>query len=116
MSSSAQTQQQCRIFKRTVTGDEKWFVYNDGERKKALVKTKGSIVNHSQNRLASKKDVVNMIASEQNCVLGGTPSKLDLSSDTDILQLEQLMSEINKWRPELANQKGVVFRQNNARS
>ncbi|XP_078032684.1 histone-lysine N-methyltransferase SETMAR-like [Augochlora pura] len=88
------------FLKRMVTGDEKWIRYDHIVRNRSMSKPGEAGQTVAERRLTAKKLL---------------PYGQTLNSDLYCQQLDRLKLAIGQKRPELANRRGVVFHQDNAR-
>lgn len=104
------------FLKRTITGDEKWIVYNNVERKRPWEKRDESTITTPATDLHPKKVMLCIWWDWKGIVYYELlPQNQMLNSDKYCSQLDRLKAAIDEKRPELANQKGVIFHQDSAR-
>lgn len=104
------------FLKRMVTGDEKWVTYDNIVRKRSWSKRGEAAQTVAKPGLTARKvllciwwDLKGIIYYEL------LPYGQTLNSDLYCQQLDRLKLAIDQKRPELANRRGVVFHQDNAR-
>ncbi|XP_017765117.1 PREDICTED: histone-lysine N-methyltransferase SETMAR-like [Eufriesea mexicana] len=104
------------FLKRMVTGDEKWVIYENNGRKRSWSKRGEPAQTIAKPGLTTKK-VLLRVSWDWKGILHYEllPSGQSLNSDLYCQQLTRLKQVIDQKRPELANRKGVVFHQDNAR-
>ncbi|KAL6419693.1 hypothetical protein ACFW04_014569 [Cataglyphis niger] len=85
------------FLKQVVTGDKKWIIYNNVKRKRSWGK-------RNEPPLATTK------------VAFTKQREITINSEKYSSQLDELETAIEQKNPEIANRKGVVFHQDNARS
>ncbi|XP_029679587.1 histone-lysine N-methyltransferase SETMAR-like [Formica exsecta] len=105
------------FLKRMITGDEKWIVYNNVERKRSWSRRDDSPQMTSKAELHQRKV---MLSVWWDCFWGVVFFEFLLrnrttNSDVYCRQLDSLNESVIQKRPELVNRKGVVFHQDNAR-
>jgi len=104
------------FLKRIVTGNEKWIIYNNVERKRSWSKRGGPALTTSKLDLHPKKVMLCIWWHWKGIVYYELlPGNEIVNSDKYCSQLDQLKIEIGKKCPELINRKGVVFHHDNAR-
>lgn len=104
------------FLKRIVTGDEKWIVYNNVERKTSCGKRGEPPLITSKPGLHPKKVMLCIWWNSKGIVYYELlPNNQTINSDKYCSQLDKLKAEIGKKCPELVNRKGVVFHHDNAR-
>jgi len=104
------------FLKRIISGDEKWIVYNNLNRKRSCSK------HDEPPQITSKTDihqekVMLSVWWDWKCVVYFEllPRNLTIDSDVYCQELDKLNGAINEKRPALVYQKGVIFHQDNAR-
>ncbi|CAK9798994.1 Histone-lysine N-methyltransferase SETMAR [Anthophora plagiata] len=104
------------FLKRLITGDEKWILYNNVQRKRSWGKQNESPLTTAKDGLHPKK-VMLCIWWDWKGVLYHEllPYNRTINSDVYCNQLDRLKAAIDEKRPELANRRGVVFQHDNAR-
>jgi len=103
------------FLKRIITGNEKWIICNNVERKR-WCKRGEPVLTTSKPGLHPKKIMLCIWWHWKRIVYYELlPDNETISSDKYCLQLDQLKIEIDKKCPELINRKGVVFHHDNAR-
>lgn len=104
------------FLKRMVTGDEKWIVYNNVVRKRSWGKRDEPPLPTPKAGLHPKKVMLCVWWDWKGILYYELlPQNQTINSDRYCSQLDQLDAAIKEKRPELANRKGVVFHQDNAR-
>ena len=104
------------FLKRIITGDEKWIVYNNVNRKRSWSKHNKPAQTISKAELHQKKIMLSIWWDYKGVVYFELlPSNRMINSDIYCLQLMKLEETIKEKRPELANRKGIVFHHDNAR-
>jgi histone-lysine N-methyltransferase SETMAR len=102
--------------KRLITGDEKWIVYNNVERRRSWTKRGEPAKTIPKAEIHQKKVMLSLWWDYKGIVLFELlPRNETIHSDRYCGQLEKLAHSIQKERPELANRKGVVIQHDNAR-
>ncbi|XP_014487330.1 PREDICTED: histone-lysine N-methyltransferase SETMAR-like [Dinoponera quadriceps] len=98
------------FLKRIITGDEKWIIYNNIERKRSWSK-------RGEPPLITSKKVMLSIWWNWKGIIHYEllPNNRSVNSDKYCLQLDQLRAEVNKKCTELVNLEGVIFHHDNAR-
>ncbi|XP_025160455.1 uncharacterized protein LOC105180994 [Harpegnathos saltator] len=100
---------------RIITGDEKWIVYNNINRKRSWSKHEPAQT-VSKVELHQKKIMLSIWWDYKSVMyFEMLPSNQTINSDVDCQQLMKLEEAIKEKRPELANRKGIVFHHDNAR-
>ncbi|KAK2580003.1 hypothetical protein KPH14_010768 [Odynerus spinipes] len=104
------------FLKRIITGDEKWVVYNNINRKRSWSKHDESAQTISKAELHQKKIMLSIWWDYKGVVYFELlPSNRTINSNVCCQQLMKLEDAIKEKRPELANRKGIVFHHDNAR-
>lgn len=104
------------FLKQVVTGDEKWIIYNNVQRKRFWGKRNESPLTTPKAGRHSKKVMLCVWWDWQGVLYYELlPSNQTINSEKYRLQLDELKKQIERKRPALANRKGVVFLQDNAR-
>ncbi|XP_025163175.1 histone-lysine N-methyltransferase SETMAR-like, partial [Harpegnathos saltator] len=104
------------FLKRLVTGDEKWVTYENNRRKRSWSKHSQPVQTIAKPELTVKKVLLCVWLDWEGIIhYELLPSGQSLNSDLRCQQLTRLKQAIDEKRPELANRKGVVFHQDNAR-
>ncbi|XP_025262477.1 histone-lysine N-methyltransferase SETMAR-like [Camponotus floridanus] len=104
------------FLKRIITGDEKWIIYNNVERKRSWSKRGEPPLTTSKAGLHPKKVMLCIWWNWKGIVYYELlPDNETIDSDKYCSQLDKLKIEIAKKCPELINRKGVVFHHDNAR-
>ncbi|CAK9796605.1 Histone-lysine N-methyltransferase SETMAR [Anthophora quadrimaculata] len=104
------------FLKRMVTGDEKWVTYENNSRKRSWSNRGGPAQTIAKRGLTAKKVLLCVWWDWKGIIhYELLPSGQTLNSDLYCQQLTRLKQAIDQKRPELANRKGVVFHQDNAR-
>ncbi|XP_018366071.1 PREDICTED: histone-lysine N-methyltransferase SETMAR-like [Trachymyrmex cornetzi] len=105
------------FLERTITGDEKWIVYNNVQERKRSWGKRNETLTTPKDDLYPKKVMLCIWWDWKGVVYYELlPHNQTLNSDKYCSQLDQLKAAIDEKRPELVNQKGVVFHQHNVRS
>ena len=104
------------FLKQVVTGDEKWIIYNNVERKRSWGKRNEPPLDTPKAGLHPKK-VMLCVWWDWKCFLYYEllPNNETINSKKYCSQLDKLKTAIEQKRPEVANRKGVVFHHDNAR-
>lgn len=104
------------FLKEMVTGDEKWIIYNNVQRKRSWGKPCDLPLTTAKASLHPKKvmlcvwwDWLGILYYEL------LPTNKTINSEKYCLQLDELNNQLERKRPALVNRKGVVFHQDNAR-
>ena len=99
-----------------MTGDEKWILYNNVERKRSWGKRNEPPPTMPKARLHPKK-VMLCIWWDWKGVLYYEllPENQTIKSNKHCSQLDQLKAALDKKRPELIHRKRIIFHQDNAR-
>lgn len=104
------------FLKRIVTGDEKWIVYNNIDRKRSWSKRDEPPQTTSKAKLHQKKIMLSVWWDWKGVVYFELlPRNQTINSDVHCRQLSKLNAAIKEKRPELANRKGVIFHHDNDR-
>lgn len=104
------------FLKRTITGDEKWIVFDNPKRKRSWQKRNEAPKTIAKAGLHSKKVMLCIWWDWQGVIYYELlPQGQTLNSIKYCSQLDQLKDAIDEKRPSLANRKGIVFQQDNAR-
>lgn len=104
------------FLKRMVTGDEKWVTYENNSRKRSWSNRGEPVQTIAKPGLTAKKVLLCVWWDCKGIIYYELlPSGQTLNSDLYCEQLTRLKQAIDQKRPELANRKGVVFHQDNAR-
>lgn len=105
-----------QFLKRIITGDEKWIVYDNVVRKRSWIKQNEPPQSTSKANIHQKKIMLSVWWDYKGIVyFEMLPRNQTIDSNVYCRQLSKLNEEIKKKRPELANRKGVMFHQDNAR-
>ena len=104
------------FLKQIVTGDEKWILYNNVERKRSSGKQNEPPPTTPKPSLHPKK-VMLCIWWDWKRVLYYEllPENQTINSNKYCSQLDQLKAALNEKSPELVNRKHIIFHQDNAR-
>lgn len=104
------------FLKRMVTGDEKWVTYDNIVRKRSWSKRGEAAQTVAKPGLTAKKVLLCIWWDWKGIIYYELlPYGQTLNSDLYCQQLDRLKLAIDQKRPELANRRGVVFHQDNAR-
>lgn len=104
------------FLKQLVTGDEKWIIYKNVERNKSWGKRDEPPLATPKAGLHPKKVMLCVWWDWKGILYYELlPNNETINSEKYCLQLDELKTAIEQKRPELANRKGVVFHQDNAR-
>ncbi|XP_026674121.1 histone-lysine N-methyltransferase SETMAR-like [Ceratina calcarata] len=104
------------FLKRIITGDEKWIVYNNVNRKRSWSKHDEPAQTISKAELHQKKIMLSIWWDYKGVVYFELlPNNRTINSDVYCQQRMKLEEAIKEKRPELANCKGIVFHHDNAR-
>lgn len=104
------------FLKRMVTGDEKWVTYDNIMRKRSWSKRGEAAQTVAKPGLTARKVLLCVWWDWKGIIYYELlPYGQTLNSDIYCQQLDRLKRAIDQKRPELANRRGVVFHQDNAR-
>lgn len=104
------------FLKRLITGDEKWIVYNNVERRRSWSKRDEPAQSISKAEIHQKKVMLSVWWDFKGIVYFELlPRNQTINSERYCNQLDKLNDSIQQKRPELANRKGVVFHHDNAK-
>ena len=104
------------FLKRMITGDEKWVVYNNIERKRSWSRPGEPAQTTSKAGIHQKKVLLSVWWDYKGIVYFELlPPNRTINSVVYIEQLTKLNNAVEEKRPELINRKGVVFHHDNAR-
>jgi len=104
------------FLKRIITGDEKWIVYDNINRKRLWSKRNEPAQTTSKAELHQKKIMLSIWWDYKGIVYFELlPRNQTINSDVYCRQLDKLNAAVKEKRPELVNRKGVVFHHDNAR-
>jgi len=104
------------FLKRMITGDEKWIVYNNIQRKRSWEQRNKLPQIISKPGLHPNKIMLSIWWDWKGVVFYELlPKNKMINLDVYCGQLDKLNAAIHKKRPELVNRKGVVFHHDNAR-
>lgn len=104
------------FLKRLITGDERWIVYNNVNRKRPLVMQDETDQMTSKTEIRQKKIMLSVWWDYKGILhLEFLPNNQTINSNVYIQQLTKLSDAIQAKRPEAANHKGVVFHHDNAK-
>ncbi|XP_015604617.1 histone-lysine N-methyltransferase SETMAR-like [Cephus cinctus] len=104
------------FLKRMVTGDEKWVTYDNIVRKRSWSKRGEATQTVAKPGITVRKVLLCIWWDWKGIIYYELlPYGQTLNSDLYCHQLDRLKLAIDQKRPQLANRKGVVFRQDNAR-
>ncbi|XP_025266855.1 histone-lysine N-methyltransferase SETMAR-like [Camponotus floridanus] len=104
------------FLKQMITGDEKWIVYNNVERKRSWSRRDDSLQTTSKAELHQRKIMLSVWWDWKGVVFfEPLPRNRTINSDVYCRQLDSLNESVIQKRPELVNRKGVVFHHDNAR-
>lgn len=96
-----------------ITGDEKWIVYNNVERKRSWSRRDDSPQTSSKAELHPRKVMLSVWWDWKDVVFFELlPRNRTITSDVYCRQLDRLNESVIQKRPELVNRKGVVFHDN----
>jgi len=107
------------FLKQVVTGDKKWIIYNNVERKKSWGKrNEPPLATPSPKAGLHPKKVMLCVWWDWKGILYYEllPNNETINSEKYCSQLDELKTAIEQKRPKIANRKGIVFHQDNARS
>ena len=104
------------FLKRIITGDEKWIVYNNVNRKRSWCTPNESSQTTSKANIHQKKILLSIWWDWKGPVYFELlPRNQTINSEVYCRQLDKLNAAVKEKRPELVNRKGVIFHQDNAR-
>jgi histone-lysine N-methyltransferase SETMAR len=104
------------FFKRIVTGDKNWIVYNHVEQKRSWGRQGERPLSTPKAELHQKKVMLCIWWDWKEILYYNLlPRNQTINSDVYCSQLNRLKAAIDQERPELVNRKGVVFHDDNAR-
>lgn len=104
------------FLKRMITGDEKWIVYNNVERKRSWGKRDKLPQTTPKQNIHAKKVMLCIWWDSKGVVYYELlPQNQTINSNKYCSQLDCLKAAIDEKRPELSNRNGVIFHQDNAR-
>jgi len=102
--------------KQVVTGDEKWIIYNNVEQKRSWGKRNEPSLATPKAGLHPKKVMLCVWWDWKGILYYELlPNNETINSEKYCSQLDELKTAIEQKRPEIANWKGIVFYQDNAR-
>ena len=104
------------FLKQIVTGDEKWVLYNNEERKRSWGKRNEPPPTKPKAGLHPKKVMVCIWWDWKGVLYYELlPENQMINSNKYCSQLDQLKAALDEKRPELVNRKRIIFHQDNAR-
>lgn len=104
------------FLKRIITGDEKWIVYNNVNRKRSWSRRDEPPQTTSKADIHQKKIMLSVWWDWKGVVYFELlPRNQTIDSNVYCRQLDKLNAAVKEKRPELINRKGVIFHQDNAR-
>ncbi|XP_025158757.1 histone-lysine N-methyltransferase SETMAR-like [Harpegnathos saltator] len=103
------------FLKQIVTGDEKWIIYNNVDRKRSWGKRNEPLLATPKAGLHPKKVMLCVWWDWKGILYYKLLPNNEINSEKYCSQLDELKTAIEQKRPEIANRKGVVFHQDNAR-
>ena len=104
------------FLKRMITGDEKWVTYDNVKRKRSWSKGSEPAQTVAKPGLTARKVLLCVWWDWQGIIHHELlPYGQTLNSDLYCQQLDRLKEAIDQKRPALANRRGIVFHQDNAR-
>ncbi|CAK9833044.1 Histone-lysine N-methyltransferase SETMAR [Anthophora retusa] len=104
------------FLKQLVTGDEKWIIYKNVERKRSWGKRDETPLTSPKAGLHPNKVMLCVWWDWKGILYYELlPNNETINSEKYCSQLDELKTAIEQKRPELANRKGVMFHQDNAR-
>ena len=104
------------FLKRLITGDEKWVVYNNIERKRSWSRPREPARTISKAGIRRKKVLLPVWWDYKGIVYFELLPPNRTINSVYIEQLTKLNNAVEEKRPELTNRKGVVFHHDDARS
>lgn len=104
------------FLKRLITGDEKWIVYNNVNRKRSWVMQDEPAQTTPKAEIHQKKIMLSVWWDYKGILhFELLPRNQTINSNVYVQQLAKLSDAVKEKRPELANRKGVVFQHDNAK-
>jgi len=104
------------FLKRIITGDEKWIIYDNVNRKRSWSKHDEPPQTISKADIHQKKILLSIWWDWKGVVYFELlPRNQMINTEVYCRQLDQLNAAIMEKRPELVNRRGVIFHQDNAR-
>jgi len=104
------------FLKRLITGDEKWIVYNNVNRKRSWVMQDEPAQTTPKAEIHQKKIMLSVWWDYKGILhFELLPRNQTINSNVYVQQLAKLSVAVQEKRPELANRKGVVFQHDNAK-
>lgn len=104
------------FLKRLITGDEKWIVYNNIQRKRSWCKHNESAPTTSKADTHQRKVMLSIWWDYKGIIYFEIqPRNVTINSNIYCQQLTNLNEALQKKRPDLVNRKGIVFHHDNAR-
>jgi len=104
------------FLKQVMTGDEKWIIYNNVERKRSWGKWNEPLLATPKVGLHPKKIMLCVWWDWKGILYYELlPKNEMINSKKYCSQLDELKTAIEQKRPEIAKRKGIVFHQDNAR-
>lgn len=104
------------FLRQVVTGDEKWIVYDNAVRKRSWGQSSEPPQAAPKANIHQKKVMLCVWWDFKGVIYYELlPQNQTINSDVYCCQLDNLNQEIKEKRPELANRKGVLLHQDNAR-
>lgn len=104
------------FLKRLITGDEKWIVYNNVNRKRSWVMQDEPAQTTPKAEIHQKKIMLSVWWDYKGILhFELLPRNQTINSNVYVQQLAKLSVAVQEKRPELANHKSVVFQHDNAK-